>query len=134
MIHKEGSELLAELFNRMTKKQKISVPQPMCDRISRFMADNGYRIVFGRWYLQAEPRTSNKPGERSAQPDGSIIVPREFLEEIHGFYRVFNSCHCMEDMFWAAIGADDAEKRLAELLKSNASLDGRRTKENDNGK
>ena len=66
MSDKEGSELLAALFNRMTKKQKISVPQPMCDRISRFMVDNGYRIVFGRWYLQAEPRTSNAPREDGA--------------------------------------------------------------------
>ena len=66
MSDKEGSELLAALFNRMTKKQKISVPQPMCDRISRFMVDNGYRIVFGRWYLQAEPRTSNADADGSA--------------------------------------------------------------------
>lgn len=67
MIDKEGSELLAELFNRMTKKQKLAVPQPMCYRISRFMVDNGYRFVFGRWYLQSKPRTSNRritDGER----------------------------------------------------------------------
>ena len=52
---KAGSELLAEVFNRMTTKQKNSVPPKVAERIGHFMVDNGYRLVFSRWYLQTPP-------------------------------------------------------------------------------
>ena len=54
-INEEGSELLAEVFNLMTKEQKESVPEDKAKRIGEFMFLNGYRFVFDRWYLQAEP-------------------------------------------------------------------------------
>jgi hypothetical protein len=53
----EGATLLAEVFNLLTQEQKLSVPQIIAGRIGAFMVRNGYRIVFGRWYLQAEPDT-----------------------------------------------------------------------------
>jgi hypothetical protein len=55
MTDAEGSELLAEVFNRMTMEQKNSVPGDVAERIGRFMVKNGYRLVFTRWYLQAPP-------------------------------------------------------------------------------
>lgn len=55
LIDAEGSELLAEVFNRMTIEQKNSVSPEIAERIGNFMVKNGYRIVFTRWYLQAEP-------------------------------------------------------------------------------
>ncbi len=46
---------MAELFNRMTVKQKQSVPQDTALEISDYMVENGYRFVFSKWYLQAKP-------------------------------------------------------------------------------
>jgi len=51
-----ASELMAELFNRMPIEALKNVPEPIAVRIGDFMIANGYRIVFDRWYLQAEPR------------------------------------------------------------------------------
>jgi hypothetical protein len=55
LVNAEGSELLAYLFNGMTTQEKMDVPKDKRDRISKFMVANGYRFVFGRWYLQADP-------------------------------------------------------------------------------
>lgn len=55
MIDAEGSELLAEVFNKMTIEQKNSIEPEIAERIRKFMANNGYRIVFNRWYLQEPP-------------------------------------------------------------------------------
>lgn len=55
MIDAEGSELLADVFNRMTKEQKHGVPEDKAKRIGEYMSQNGYRLVFDKWYLQAEP-------------------------------------------------------------------------------
>lgn len=59
MKEEEISRLMMELFNRMTEEQKLDVSGDDSIKIGDFMAQNGYRFVFGRWYLQAEP-TSNK--------------------------------------------------------------------------
>lgn len=55
-ISAEGSELMMELFNRMPIESLKSVPEPIAKRIGKFMVDNGYRFVFDRWYLQADPK------------------------------------------------------------------------------
>ncbi len=55
MIDAEGSELLAEVFNKMTTEQKNSIAPEMAARIGDFMVKNGYRLVFTRWYLQEPP-------------------------------------------------------------------------------
>lgn len=55
-ISAEGSRLMAELFNRMPKKALADdVPNKIQLDIGDFMVANGYRLVFDRWYLQAEP-------------------------------------------------------------------------------
>lgn len=61
MIDAEGSKLLAEVFNRMTTTQKNSIPGEVAGCIGRFMAKNGYRLVFARWYLQAPPDKALTP-------------------------------------------------------------------------
>ena len=53
-MDKEGSELMAELFNRMDMEQKKNVPPDIAIRVGDFMIKNGYRLVFNKWYLQAE--------------------------------------------------------------------------------
>jgi len=55
MIDPEGSALLAEVFNRMTDEQKNTLPEDIIDRLCKFIVKNGYRLVFGRWYLQDRP-------------------------------------------------------------------------------
>lgn len=55
MIDSEVSRLMMELFNRMTTKQKKSVSSEDSSKVGDFMASNGYRFVFDRWYLQAKP-------------------------------------------------------------------------------
>ena len=55
MIDEEGAALLAELFNRMSHKQKLAVPKEIAARICDFMVKNGYRLVFSRWFLQEPP-------------------------------------------------------------------------------
>lgn len=55
LVNAEGSELLAYLFNGMTTQEKMDVPEDKRKRITDFMVANGYRFVFGRWYLQADP-------------------------------------------------------------------------------
>lgn len=55
LVNAEGSALLAILFNDMTVKEKMDVPADLRRRITDFMVANGYRFVFGRWYLQADP-------------------------------------------------------------------------------
>ena len=55
MIDATGSRLLMELFNRMTVKQLKNVPKDLCLEIGDFMVQNGYRMVFNKWYLQAKP-------------------------------------------------------------------------------
>jgi len=56
-----ASELMAELFNRMPVDALKAVPEKIAVRIGDFMIANGYRIVFDRWYLQAEPRRPPEP-------------------------------------------------------------------------
>jgi len=72
----EGAEFLAEVFNRLTQEQKLSVPQEAAGRLGAFMVRNGYRIVFGRWYLQAAP---SHPSEAQTctcpSGDGSLRWP-----------------------------------------------------------
>ena len=72
----EGAEFLAEVFNRLTQEQKLSVPQEVAGRLGAFMVRNGYRIVFGRWYLQAAP---SHPSEAKTctcpSGDGSLRWP-----------------------------------------------------------
>ena len=55
LVNAEGSALLALLFNDMTTQEKMEVPADKRERITNFMVANGYRFVFGRWYLQADP-------------------------------------------------------------------------------
>lgn len=55
VIGAEGSRLLMEVFNRMTYAQKKKVPPELSLEIGDFMVKNGYRFVFNKWYLQAEP-------------------------------------------------------------------------------
>lgn len=66
MIDAEGSELLREVFNRMTTEQKNSVAPEYATRISLFMHENGYRLVFSRWYYQADPLVPNNESNRLA--------------------------------------------------------------------
>lgn len=61
-INAEGSRLMMELFNRMPVKALKEVPENIARSIGDFMVANGYRFVFDRWHLQAEP----KEPERSA--------------------------------------------------------------------
>jgi hypothetical protein len=61
-INAEGSRLMMELFNRMPVKALKEVPENIAKSIGDFMVANGYRFVFDRWHLQAEP----KEPERSA--------------------------------------------------------------------
>ncbi len=60
VIDTEISRLMMELFNRMTNKQKESVSDVDALKIGDFMVQNGYRWVFNKWYLQAEPDASKK--------------------------------------------------------------------------
>ena len=60
MLDATGSRLLMEVFNRMTLKQKKSVPPDTSLEIGDFMVQNGYRFVFNKWYLQADPDASLK--------------------------------------------------------------------------
>lgn len=56
LISAEGSRILAELFNRMPIKELAeAVPAGIQQEIGDFMFANGYRMVFNRWYKQAEP-------------------------------------------------------------------------------
>lgn len=55
VIDAEGSELLADVFNHLTNEQKNRLHSDTIRRMCRFMDDNGYRMVFCRWYKQAEP-------------------------------------------------------------------------------
>lgn len=55
MIDLEGSALLAEVFNQMTDEQKNKLPEDIINRLVKFITKNGYRMVFGRWYLQQRP-------------------------------------------------------------------------------
>ncbi len=57
MLDEQGSQLLMELFNRMTVKQKNNVPDHIAAQIGDFMFLNGYRLVFNKWYLQEQPKT-----------------------------------------------------------------------------
>lgn len=63
VINAEGSQVMMELFNRMPIAALKAVPEDIAKRVGDFMVANGYRFVFDRWYLQAEP----KEPERSAQ-------------------------------------------------------------------
>lgn len=58
---------MAELFNRMPIEALKDVPALIAKRIGDFMIANGYRIVFDRWYLQADPKG----------PEGSTVEPRK---------------------------------------------------------
>ena len=60
MIDKNGSKLMAIVFNSLTKKQKESYPPDICLEIGDFMVENGYRFVFNKWYLQAEPEEGRR--------------------------------------------------------------------------
>lgn len=58
MIDEEISRLMMELFNIMSFDEKKSVSKEDSLKIGDFMVQNGYRFVFDRWYLQAEPDES----------------------------------------------------------------------------
>lgn len=73
LINAEGSELLAEVFNRMTADQKNAVPSETAGRIGQFMVANGYRIVFTRWYLQELPK-ADAPPQRQPMPTPEIYA------------------------------------------------------------
>lgn len=52
----ERAKLFAEFFNTMpVAALRDDVPAEMQKRIGAFMFSEGYRLVFDRWYLQAEP-------------------------------------------------------------------------------
>lgn len=51
---------MMELFNRMTVKQKQSVDKHDSLKIGDFMYENGYRLVFNKWYLQDKPDPNYK--------------------------------------------------------------------------
>ena len=61
MIDAEGSRLLADVFNTLTEEQKNIMPEDVAERIERFVTANGFRMVFGRWYLQCEPEVKQEP-------------------------------------------------------------------------
>jgi hypothetical protein len=44
----------------MTVKQKQSVSEVDALKIGDFMVQNGYRFVFNKWHLQAEPDASKR--------------------------------------------------------------------------
>lgn len=54
-VNAEAAELMALLFNCTPIETLKQVPEDKAKRIGQFMVDNGYRIVFNRWYLQADP-------------------------------------------------------------------------------
>lgn len=54
--NKEGSALLAEVFNVLTDNQKNALPDDVKKRIGNYMFYNGYKMVFTRFYLQAEAK------------------------------------------------------------------------------
>lgn len=54
-IDKEGSELLAHVFNRMNIDQKNGLSDDVINRLTTFMINNGYRLCFDGWYLQLKP-------------------------------------------------------------------------------
>lgn len=64
VVDVELSRLMMELFNRMTHDQKMSVLEEDAHKISGFLVANGYRLVFGRWYLQEEPALINTVTQR----------------------------------------------------------------------
>ena len=66
MIDERGARLAAELFNLMTLDQKNSVSDAFAMRISHFMIENGYCMVFTRWYRQAESKINYEPSENAA--------------------------------------------------------------------
>lgn len=55
MIDHEGASLLAEMFNKLSDEQKATLPEDTVNRMVRYITKNGYRMVFGRWYLQIRP-------------------------------------------------------------------------------
>jgi len=57
-IDKEGSTIIAVMFNDMSFDDKKEVSPEWASRIGVYMQNNGYRFVFNKWYLQAEPRLS----------------------------------------------------------------------------
>jgi len=61
MVNAEISRLMMELFNRMNTNQKMDIGETDAQKVSDFMVKNGYRFVFGRWHLQAEPDSQRQP-------------------------------------------------------------------------
>lgn len=78
-VNAVGSKLMMELFNLMPIKALAEVPADIAERISNFMVENGYRMVFDRWYIQAEPREPARPDQTTipahADPTGTTREP-----------------------------------------------------------
>lgn len=75
-LHVEGSRLMMELFNRMPVKALKEVPEGIAKSIGDFMVANGYRFVFDRWYLQAEPKEPAKAvSNERCGPHGNYVCP-----------------------------------------------------------
>lgn len=55
MIDREGARMLADVYNTMSDKQVVDMPADLIKQHSDFLIRNGYRLVFGRWYLQPRP-------------------------------------------------------------------------------
>lgn len=69
VLNAEGSALMMELFNRMPiKALRDDVPEDVQKRIGDFMVANGYRLVFDRWYLQAEPKEPDRRAVNGKPP------------------------------------------------------------------
>lgn len=66
VIHAEGSRVMMELFNRMPVAALKAVPEDIAKQIGDFMVSNGYRFVFDRWYLQAEPKEPVRPAQKTS--------------------------------------------------------------------
>lgn len=63
MTNKECSRLIADTFNLLTREQMIAVPCDTRQKVASFLRENGYRFVFGRWYLQENPLNEGERDE-----------------------------------------------------------------------
>lgn len=55
MRDREGAGMLADVYNHLSDEQKINIPVNILRQHSDFLINNGYRLVFGRWYFQRRP-------------------------------------------------------------------------------
>jgi hypothetical protein len=56
----QQAEILAAFFNALPKDALQAVDPTVARRVSEFLAAQGYRIVFDRWYPQEPPGAANQ--------------------------------------------------------------------------